>query len=83
MDKNIYFNGKKLSLPLPFVIGGIVLFFVGMVSLLFLFFIALPVALLSLLTKPWRKSGGKRFEDDGRTIVLRDDEYEIFIEEPK
>jgi len=83
MEKNIYFNGKKFSLPLPFVLTGVVLLFAGMVSLIFLFFIALPVAILSLLRKPLRKSGARRFEDDGKTIVLRDDEYEVFIDEPK
>jgi len=80
-NQNVYIYKKKLPWTFfPFILCGLVVF-----SLLALFgvFIGIVVGttaiafMLIRLLLPSTKKKTKRVEDDGRTVVLREDEYEV------
>ena len=80
-NNNIYFYRGKLPWGFfPVLLFGLIIF--GVLAVLGLFVgvvigvLAIGFMLLRLLL-PSSKSEAKRVEDDGRTVVLREDEYEV------
>jgi len=80
-NQNIYIYKKKLTWTFfPFILCGLIVF-----SLLALFGVFIGVVVGSMAIGfmlirflfPSTKNETKRIEDDGRTVVLREDEYEV------
>jgi hypothetical protein len=80
-NHNIYFYKGKLPWGFfPVILFGLIIFSVLAVLGLFVGVVIGAVAIGFMLLRlllPSNKNGTKRVEDDGRTVVLREDEYEV------
>lgn len=81
-NKRILSYNKKLplySIPALLITGLLLLMliiFFGILLGIFVLLIASGVLVARLFLRPYR-SKPKRLEDDGRTIILSEDEYEV------
>jgi uncharacterized SAM-binding protein YcdF (DUF218 family) len=82
INNRILFYNKKLpfySIPALLIAGLLLLMltiFFGILIGIFILLIASGVLVVRLFLKPY-KSKQKRLEDDGRTIILSEDEYKV------
>ena len=81
VDSKIYFYKGKLPFYFfPLVLLGLIAFSLLALIGLFIGIVIGAVAIGFLALRYFlssKKTGTKRVEDDGRTIVLREDEYEV------
>lgn len=81
-NNRIFYSNRKLplySIPAIVIAGFLLLLFTmffGVLIGIFIVVTASGLLLTRLFSKPSR-SKHKRVEDDGRTIVLREDEYKV------
>jgi len=80
-DTKIYFYKGKLPFYFfPLVLLGLIAFSLLALVGLFIGIVIGAVAIGFLVLRYFfssKKTGTKRVEDDGRTVVLREDEYEV------
>ncbi|MBI2485656.1 MAG: hypothetical protein HYW01_01595 [Deltaproteobacteria bacterium] len=80
-NHKIYFYRGKLPWGFfPVILFGIIIFSILAILGLFVGIVIGAIAtgfMLLRLLFPSKKDETKRFEEDGRTVVLREDEYEV------